>query len=450
MTPPPHSPADEPEDAELPVLGEPADGLPEVIVDRGGLDRAVASLAAGDGPVAIDAERAHGFRYSQRAYLVQLRRHGAGTILLDPVGLAPATAPDQQRRPTRRRGETRSRESRTDAADRSAADLSPLADAIDGAEWVLHAATQDLPCLAELSLLPQQLFDTELAGRLLGYPRVNLGTLIEENFHVRLLKEHSAADWSSRPLPTSWLNYAALDVELLIDLRRELADQLVAAGKQEWARQEFAWLVDQAGRPSEERPDPWRRTSGIHKVRTQRGMAIVASLWRTRDQIARRLDKAPGKILPDLAITELAGLDRPRPDSIRDLPGFQRRNGRRYRTNWVSALEYALELPENSLPPLHRRSSGPPQQARLWTGRNPAAADRLHRCRDALTEKSEELTVPVENLLTPDHLRRLAWDPPKVIDESTVDATLEELGARAWQREIVTGLITPLLITPES
>ena len=68
------------------------------------------------------------------------------------------------------------------------------------AEWVIHAASQDLPCLHEVGLVPTMLFDTELAARLLGYPRVALGTMVEELMGVRLLKEHSASDWSTQAI----------------------------------------------------------------------------------------------------------------------------------------------------------------------------------------------------------------------------------------------------------
>ncbi|HEY1179993.1 MAG TPA: ribonuclease D, partial [Phytomonospora sp.] len=213
------------------LLTEPRDGVPETIETAAALARAVEAVAAGTGPVAIDAERASGYRYSARAYLIQLRRQGSGTVLIDPLPFA---------------------------------DLRTLGAAINGAEWILHAASQDLPCLAELDLRPQTLFDTELGARLAGFERVGLAAITERLLGYSLEKHHSAADWSTRPLPDSWLTYAALDVELLIDLRDSLAAELTAQGKQEWAAEEFAALTHAP--PPAARNDPWRRTSGIHKV----------------------------------------------------------------------------------------------------------------------------------------------------------------------------------------
>lgn len=406
---------------EIPLLTEPADRVPPVIVDQPGLQAAITSLAAGTGPVAVDAERAHGFRYSTRAYLIQLRRQGSGTHLIDPVAFAHDPDP---------------------------ADLSALGDSLAEAEWIIHAASQDLHCLAEVQLVPGQLFDTELAGRLLGYPRVALGTLIEKCFGVRLLKEHSAADWSTRPLPQDWLTYAALDVELLIELRATMAEQLEAAGKLDWARQEFAALAAGATTAAPVRVDPWRRTSGIQKLRTPAQLAIVRELWETRDAIARRLDKAPGRLLSDAGIAQLASVPVANQTALRQIPAFSRRAARRYQADWLQALDRARRLPRSSHPPLRMPSDDPPPP-RSWPSRNPVAAARLRRIRDVATASAERLGIPAENLLTPSFLRKLAWAPPVPITEAAVDAFLTELGARQWQRDLLVNDLTRLLADPQ-
>ncbi|WP_211221882.1 HRDC domain-containing protein [Granulicoccus phenolivorans] len=409
-------------EVELPVLAEPADGVPPVVATADALADSIEALAAGSGPVAIDAERAQGFRYSARAYLIQLRRAGAGTHLIDPDALAPEPK---------------------DVDDPALADLAPLGSAIQDAQWIIHAATQDTPCLAEVGLVPTSLFDTELAGRLLGYPKVGLGALIERFFGVRLLKEHSAADWSSRPLPHDWLNYASLDVELLVELRDRLAEELTGASKDEWARQEFAHLAALAARPPQVRQDPWRRTSGIHSVRTGVGLAIVRELWQTRDEIARRLDRAPGRVLQDVAITELAGKPKPGRTELRDVAGFHRRTAKRYETEWLDALERAQRLPRAELPPVHLPPDGPPPP-RSWESKDPAAYARFVPMRATMGELATELQLPPENLLTPDYWRRLAWQPPEAT-EPAVDDFLAALGARPWQREIVVGPLTRII-----
>ena len=266
-------------------------------------------LASGHGPFAVDAERASGFRYSNRAYLMQIRRDGAGTVLIDPVnhGADPLTT------------------------------LAPVAEVLATDEWVLHAADQDLPCLAEIGMRPTKLYDTELAGRLAGYDRVNLATMVERLLGLGLKKGHGAADWSKRPLPPEWLNYAALDVEVLIELRAAIAAVLEEQGKSDWAAEEFEYLRTFVGTPT--RRDRWRRTSGIHKVRDRRAMAAVRELWATRDHIARRRDIAPGRILPDSAIINAATADPKNVEELTALPIFGGSRQRRTRTGLAGRAE---------------------------------------------------------------------------------------------------------------
>ena len=418
------APPREPE-PEVPLLTEPVDGVPDVVATPEALLRTIEALAGGTGPVAVDAERAHGFRYSQRAYLIQLRRAGSGTHLIDPIAF----------------GHT------DDDGTFVVADLSELRRAVVDTEWVVHAASQDLPCLFEVGLLPARLFDTELAARLLDYPRVALGTMIEHTFGVRLLKEHSAADWSTRPLPTDWLRYAALDVELLVELRDALAGELDAQGKRAWAEQEFAALVAGAGVPARRRTDPWRRTSGIHRVRTRRGLGLVESLWYARDAIARRLDRAPGRILPDAAISEVAEASTPGREALRRVPAFSRRQARRFEADWLAAIGAVEQRPEAELPALHLAADGPPQ-TRVWASKNPEAAARLARVREALATRAVELGLPVENLLTPEHVRRLTWTPPAELTHESVEAVLVACGARPWQRELTVDVLTAALGEP--
>lgn len=396
--------ADAPEEAvarpSVPLL-EPREGMPPLIESAEALARATATLGAGVGPVAVDAERASGFRYGHRAFLVQLRRRGAGTVLIDPVACP---------------------------------DLSSLDEALRGVEAVLHAASQDLPCLADLGYRPRALFDTELAGRLLGYPRVGLGPLVETVLGWTLEKGHAAADWSTRPLPAEWLRYAALDVEVLIELRDSLAAQLEDDGKAAWARQEFAAVL--AAKPPGPRADPWRRTSGIHRVRSRRGLAAIRELWLERDKIAQRRDLSPGRVLPDAAIVAAA---RELPATAAELaavPGFRGRGARRHAQEWLRALQRARGADEAVLPPPTPQLSEGPPPAHRWAERDPVAAKRLATLRAVVAALADEHSMPSENLLQPDAVRRLAWQPPAPPTPDAVAADLAGHGARPWQAQL--------------
>jgi ribonuclease D len=394
-------------DSPIPVvidLDAPRDGVPLVIETQSGLERAAAAIAAGTGPAGVDAERASGFRYGQRAFLVQIRREGSGTWLIDPEPFG---------------------------------NLGIINDALKGVEWILHAASQDLPCLLELGMWPDRLFDTELAARLAGLPRVGLAAVIEQLLGFGLAKEHSAADWSTRPLPEPWLRYAALDVEVLTELREELIDLLQADGKLEYAEQEFAAILATGVAPP--RVDPWRKTSGLHQIRDRRQLAAVREMWLERDSLAQKRDVAPGRLIPDSALVAAA---KAMPSTVPQLlgtKGFHGRAAQREAPRWLRCIAAARDLTE--LPPLHLPTNAPPPP-RVWADRDPQAAARLSTARPLLQEKAEELNLPVENLLTPDYLRRIAWRPPAEVSEETVAAELRTLGAREWQ----VGLVTPLLL----
>ncbi|MGW1275635.1 HRDC domain-containing protein [Streptomyces tsukubensis] len=399
------------EDSPTPLL-EPREGIPPVVADAEALAAVVAAFAAGTGPVAVDAERASGYRYGQRAYLVQLRREGAGSALIDPVGCP---------------------------------DLTSLGDALSDTEWILHAATQDLPCLREIGMVPTRLFDTELAGRLAGFPRVGLGAMVESVLGYALEKGHSAVDWSTRPLPEPWLRYAALDVELLIDLRDALEKELDRQGKLEWARQEFDAIA--TAPPPAPRKDPWRRTSGMHKVRRRRQMAVVRELWTTRDRIAQRRDVSPGKVLGDAAIVEAALAVPPNTHALAGLNGFGHRMGRRQLEQWQAAIDRARALPDVELPQPGQPMTGPPPP-RAWADKDPAAAARLSAARTAVSALAEELNLPQENLISPDTVRRICWEPPADTSPDAVAAALSALGARPWQSTLTSVPLSEALTPP--
>ncbi|CAM3172027.1 HRDC domain-containing protein [Stackebrandtia soli] len=369
----------------------------------------IEALTAGSGPVAIDAERASGFKYYGRAYLIQLRRNGSGTFLIDPTYFD---------------------------------DLVDVNAAIADAEWILHAAGQDLPCLDELGMRPTDLFDTELAARLCGFERVNLAALTEKLLGFSLQKQHSASDWSTRPLPPEWLTYAALDVELLVELRDALDVELREQGKREWAAQEFEAV--RTAPPPKPRKEPWRRTSGIHKVKDERGLARVRELWTARDEIARTQDRAPSKIVPDPALVDAALTNPTTSAQLLTIPGFQRRHARTHTKRWLSILADVRQAPADSLPPMTPHLDGPPAGHR-WASKDPTAAKRLKRARAIVTKLADEHNVPAANLVSPAAVRAVAWEPPRRISTDSVAAKLSEAGARDWQVAIIAGPIASTL-----
>lgn len=379
-----------------------------VITTRDEFLAACAELAAGSGPIAIDAERASGFTYSQRAFLIQVHRREAGSYLFDPPALGR---------------------------------MDELFTSMSDEEWVLHAASQDLACLREVGITPRRIFDTELSARLLGLERVGLGPVIEALLGIHLAKEHSAQDWSTRPLPEPWLAYATHDVEYLVDLRDVIAQMLEESGKTAWAEQEFVATLQKPEKPP--MAEPWRKLSGLHTLRAPRQLAIARALWNTRDAIAREKDVSPGRLVPDASLVAAA---RAPLTSQADLAKLREFTGRASRSlihqwwqAWVSGNTDAdlpqVRVPSDALPP-----------PRAWADRNPAAHERLSTAREALSEVAENHQLPVENLLTPSILRELAWHSTEDVSPETINAGLLAQGARTWQRELTASVISSAFV----
>ncbi len=383
--------------SELPLLETPANGIPDVVDTPADLSSTIAGLAAAEGPIAIDAERASGIRYGQRAFLVQLRREGAGTFLLDSETLG---------------------------------DLSDLNPALGTDEWVIHSVTQDLPCLQERGMRPAALFDTELAARLLGWEKFGLAAVAERTLGVRLAKEHSAADWSTRPLPKEWLNYAALDVEVLLPIRDILHQQLLDSDRWEYAQQEFRHLLDFTPKHFDE---PWRRTHGLSKIKSRRDIARVRELWQARDSMAREADLAPTKVLRD---RDLVALAQSGVKSSDDILAQWRRLSRAEAARLFRAYRKASRLGAEELPGRFER--GRTKRSEF----NPAELkERVAALKAAMSELSEELTIPHDVLLQPALVKALAA-------ESGVDVEdyLAEAGARPWQIELSAPVLEKSLV----
>mgnify|MGYP000088259789 CR=1 FL=1 len=411
----------ESEVVELPLRDKPVAGMPELITELSALKDACNQLAKGTGPIAIDAERASGYKYSQRAYLIQIHRKGGGLHLIDPIPF-------------------------------KVEDFAELNEILQSCQTIIHASTQDLPCMREIGLNPTSLFDTELGARIAGMAKVGLGPLTEELLGFRLAKEHSAVDWSIRPLHQDWLIYAALDVELLVELRNHMYAILEDAKKLPWALEEFASILKAPPAPA--RVDPWRRTSGMHKIKRRDQLAVIKSLWIARDAVAAKHDIAAGKLLNDSAIVELAIAV---PTNKKEFEKCLRPLGLRARwlenlALWLDSIATAVALPEDQWPAMRTNADTLPP-IKLWRDKFPEKFAPLSHARAALELISQENQIPVENLITPEHVRRICWKPPigatSTLSITEVEKALSELGARQWQIDLVAPALAAALLERE-
>jgi ribonuclease D len=165
-------------------------------------------------------------------------------------------------------------------------------------------------------------------------------------------------------------------------------------------------------------------------VRGARNLAVARALWQARDAYAREIDSAPGRLVPDAS---LVAASKTPPASKRELAAMRSFSGRASRSEidrWWSAVEAGLasaDLPATRVP----SEALPPPRA--WADRNPEADRRLKAARPAVAAIAETMSLPAENLLPPEALRRTAWEPPESFDARSIGDALAAHGARPWQ-----------------
>ncbi|MFU0563375.1 HRDC domain-containing protein [Gardnerella vaginalis] len=447
------------------LLKEPREGVPEVIDTLEAYKEYCNLLASGSGSLAADAERASGFRYGHEDWLIQFKRKGAGIGLLDPIALG-----------------------------KLGVDWHEFNEAVGDVPWIIHDSMQDLPGFFDIGLRPRALFDTEIAAKLLGRKRFGLSSVTEYYLGLTLAKEHSAADWSYRPLPRDWRNYAALDVELLIELEEVMSGELKKQGKISWANQEFAHLLSKGAQKKAPHPNPWLRISHISVLMHDKiGLMIAKELWQKRDELARQYDIAPTLLLSDAAIIE-AG--KRKPSNSREFRSIRILNERvrihtgseqdkmferyapiqrkikpnvwknviedainRAKSGEVAIIDYAQSSNdeddcgcsnESSLIAKNvqdaqesqdvQESQAAPRSMKYWREHHPKRYERLQNVKRSLIKISEDTHTPSEVIIKPQIIRNLCWQDD--VEHINVKEFLDEQGARMWQSDLIAESVT--------
>jgi ribonuclease D len=185
-------------------------------------------------------------------------------------------------------------------------DVRGLAEIFRGdAEMIVHAGTQDFEIFATIvGALPSRVFDTQLAGAFIGHGLASLGKLVFERLGVQLAKGAQLSDWSRRPLSKDALNYAAHDVLHLEALRDDLARELEARGRLEWALELCRSQLEKSYGPP--RPEEaWWKLKGRTRLR-RRAAKVAQVLAAERELRARELDTPVRRVLADLPLMAMA------------------------------------------------------------------------------------------------------------------------------------------------
>jgi len=364
----------------------------------------VRKAIGGVGRLALDCEAAGFHRYSDRVCLIQLSL-AAETFLLDPLAVDPAPV------------------------------LRPVLED-PGVEVVMHGADFDVRILdRDLEIRIQGLFDTQIAGALLGIGNLGLSPLLERTMGVTISKKFQKADWARRPLPAGMKEYAALDTAYLLDLSDHLRAELESKGREEWAVEESRKL--ERVRWEADDQDPVTRIKGARDL-TIREMARLRAALEWRDRVARERDRAAFRVAGNDTLLEAA---RRNPISVEEVAALPGVNGGLARAEGGRLLELLLEAnqrPEEEVARYPRYTGGRERPL-------PEAEERLARLKEVRNERARALEIDRGTLLPNHVLETLAESPPTDLAElATVD------GVRDWRLEVVGKELLQALGSPGS
>ncbi len=347
--------------------------------------RFLQSIADAD-RVAIDTEGASFHRFIDRIYLLQLSTRDRSAII-DPL---PIGVPQE---------------------------LGTLLEA-PGVEIVFHDADYDLRLLRQdYGWHVRNIFDTRVAAQLLGIRAFGLAALLEKYFGVKLDKKHQRADWSMRPLTPDMLEYAAQDTLHLLGLRDHLADQLVRAGRWEWAREEFA-LLEEIRWGDEDESTSFLRIKGARDL-NRRELALLRELVAWRNEVARRADRATFRVLGNEPLFEIVRTKPTTREALATIKGMPRSLLERAFGDILDAVKRGMMLPDAELPRFPR--------AIRWE-RDPEFDVRVAALRTARDAAALRLDMDPGVLCSRDRLEAVARRNP-----ATIEAMMEIPELRRWQ-----------------
>ncbi len=416
--------------------------------------------------IALDTERAGAYRYDDRAFVLQLHHPAVGSVLID----AEAFAHTEVSHP-----ETSHAESTNTQITRTYPGLKTLWDSIADLPWVLHDATTDLPALTALGAHPTQVFDTRIAAQLASFPQNNLRYLVEKLVGVTLHKTHGREDWSIRPLPEDWVQYAIDNVRFLGQLAANLQDILAEQDRLNWFWQECDHLLQQFTTTS--MPlinEDWRNIKGAGRIKNPRSQAVATALFEHRNSVAARFDISPTSVLPHHTILDLAakppttarftsvivrGAAKRLPQDIQQTVA-EREKSRGFRLpsprSWHQVISQALEEYDQRQQSSHNsdandvpvKSPSKTPTKYLHPRHQGAVESQTEQLITALHTVAEYFQLDPASLATTKVLRELAWlivenqesevrKPCRHITTGQIHAWLRDLGLRPWQAEVL-------------
>ncbi len=372
----------------------PADGIlppPVRVTTPAELDALVRDLAAAP-VVAIDTESNSLFAYWEQVCLIQFSTPDQDYVV-DPLGL-----PDHL------------------------AALGPLL-ANPAQTKIFHAAEYDILCLKrDYGFEFNTIFDTMVAARTLGWPQVGLGPILETHFGVKLNKKYQRADWGRRPLTVEQIDYARRDTHYLCALRRQLVDELTAAGRLEEALEEFARLTQVKPEPNTPAPGAFWQVSGARDL-TPAQAAVLREVYQYREEQAQHADRPPFKVMSEQTLLEIAQRCPRQLDELRPVTGMTPSQLRRHAAELLKAVRRGLAAP----PPQPPQTVSDPDDVR----------ERYDRLRQWRKLKGQSRGVESDVIVPREALREMALRAPRTLAELSAIPQLGPWRRQAYGEEIL-------------
>jgi ribonuclease D len=294
--------------------------------------------------------------------------------------------------------------------------LASLWDALQPLPLILHGADYDLRLLRKNHrFVPERIFDTMLASRLLGDREFGLVNLLAKYLGVTLEKGSQKADWAKRPLTPRMEAYARNDTHHLASLAAILREKLREKGRLGWVEESCARLIAECAIPNEPQPDRVWRVKGSHKL-SRAALAVLRELWQWREQEALGANKPPFFVLGHEALVEIAAAAVEQRPFAQFLP---RHFSERRQEGLGRAVNAGLACPLQDLPEYLQIKS--------------------HRQTEAERRRFGELEARRNA-----QAARLELDPTLIASRATLLALAsrweeEAAGLMSWQRELLDG-----------
>jgi len=268
---------------------------------------------------------------------------------------------------------------------------------------VFHAAEYDLICLLrDYGFQFNNLFDTMIAARTLGYKKIGLSALLKRFFDVQIDKKYQRANWGKRPLKPEMLEYARLDSHFLIPLQEKLRKELETAGLWELALEDFRRLPQNIEDTTENHTKDFWRLRGARDLTPEKA-AVLKSLYQFRETQAEAQDRPPFKIISHQALVEIAEACPTKQKELSKLSSLSDRLAKRYGSKILHAVKQGKKShPEH--PPHHKRPADD-------------VLERIDALREWRKNTGRDLGVPSDVVLPRDVLNRIAWAAPHTLEE---------------------------------